>query len=157
MWKTTKTEKKQFYSIPSRNSSHPQISAHYHTNKAIYIKQNYLYKTKKSCKHDTLQTCDCKGGHRKITTTGIYPNTFDVCYTAQKTQSYNCVFKLNVHIDIYFCLLVCFCFCSIAKLLEFIYSSVFSNQNYMFHICSCLTIFQYITYIIYLNIQKMKI
>ena len=149
MKKTTKTERKQFYSIPSRNSSHPQVSAHYYTNKAIYIKQNYLYKTKKSRKHNTLKTCDCKGGHKKITTTGIYPNTFDVCYTAQKTQSYNCVFKLNLP-----CLLVCFYFCSIAELLEFIYSSVFSNQNYMFHIRSCLTIFQYI---IYLNIQKMKI
>ena len=47
---------------------------------------------------------------------GIYPNNSEVCYTAQKTQSYNCVLKLNIH----------FVFCLFTKLLEFIYSS---NQN----------------------------
>ena len=44
-----------------------------------------------------------------------------------KTQSCNWVLKLNL--PMLFCLVVCFCFCLIAKLLEFIYSSIFSNQN----------------------------
>ena len=49
-----------------------------------------------------------------------------VYYMAQKTQSYNWVLKLNFHIDKYFGLFV---FRSVTKLVEFIYSSVFSYQN----------------------------
>ena len=53
---------------------------------------------------------------------GIYPNNSDVCYKAQKAQSYNCVLKLNIH----FVCLFNFVFCLFTKLLEFTYSS---NQN----------------------------
>ena len=48
--------------------------------------------------------------------------------------------------QIYFLLFVCL-FCLITKLLEFICSTVFINQNWevMFHICSSMTIFSCIT------------
>ena len=67
----------------------------------------------------------------RIPISGIYQNNFDVRYTAQETQSSNSVLAPNLHTStstyVFVCSFIYFCF--VTELLEFICSSVFSDQN----------------------------
>ena len=92
---------------------------------------------------------------------GIYPNNFDVCYTAQKTQSDNQLLKLKLHIYIFVSLFV-FVFCWLLSCWN-AFAVVFlaiKVKRYL-HV-SYKQLFGYlhiheVTYVTYLNIQKMKI
>ena len=61
------------------NFSHPQVSAHYHTQ----IKQ-YL-----TCKHDILQTCNYKVGHIKVTT------IIKICFTSDAQLAYPVILEIT--------------------------------------------------------------
>ena len=76
---------------------------------------------------------------RLLKKSGIYPSSFNVRYTAQKTKPYNWVFQLQLNSNgllikqtqkqtnkyTYICLFICFCVCLINKPLEFNCSNLF--------------------------------
>ena len=67
--------------------------------------------------------CSKKLFRAAILQTGIYRSNLDVRYSAQKTQSFNRVLKLNLNVYIPVCFFVCF----VTEILEFICSNVFSS------------------------------
>ena len=79
---------------------------------------------------------------------------------AQKTQSYKSVLKLDLHVDMQFQGFV-FAFAQLLSYWNSFTEWRFQQSQlrgiYISHICSCLSIFEYIIYITYLNIEKMEI
>ena len=67
--------------------------------------------------------CSKKLFRAAILQTGIYRSNLDVRYSAQKTQSFTRVLKLNLNVYISGCFFVCF----VTEILEFICSNVFSS------------------------------
>ena len=67
--------------------------------------------------------CSKKLFRAAILQTGIYRSNLDVRYSAQKTQSFSRVLKLNRNVYISVCFFVCF----VTEILEFICSNVFSS------------------------------
>ena len=66
----------------------------YSLQKSFHVQINYL-----------LKVLFLKLGFSQTMQSGTYPSNFDVRYTAQKTQSYNLVLKLNLLI--YICVSFC--------------------------------------------------
>ena len=98
------------------------------------------------------------------TIAAIYSSSFNVRYTAQKTQSYNWFLKLNIHY-LYFCLFVrlfAFVFAYFLSYWDSFAVTILAMKIKRYVHVSYMRLFDYLgiynkTYITYLHIQKIKI